>query len=621
MNFPNKERVVSVAAVVALAALLTLLGVLQYRWSSEISEAASARLEADLQRSMMGFRQAVTHELGEICVTFQMPSNLPQQNAADWYARRLSEWRTSSQHPALVKAIYLVEPDAASGALQLSQLDAGGRKFVVASWPADFAQLQPGLNGMTFPPQPGPPLPGAAPPGPGPHMDQRHAWAFDQTVPALVHLSVFPADAGGRAPGGKVQWLVLELDRDDLEQQLLPELARRQFAVSGKFDYNVAVLGGTREHPTTIYSSAANHAEMQQRSVEALNLFGPPAPPGPPGGPNGPPPGGFEPGLEREAGLEASANPVRLFALHHGPDDLEWQLVVERPGGSLEATVAALRLRNLAVSFGILLVLAATMAIIIVAAYRARRLAQLQMDFVTGVTHELRTPLTVILSAAENIKDGVVTGAPQVERYGGVIHRQARQLMELIEQVLLFSSWRQGRVRLELQAVELPSILERALENAGADGAGIERDLAPDLPPVQADITALTQCLQNMIANAIKYGGKDGWIGVRAWSSAGPDGGEVHVSIADHGIGIAPAELPHVFDAFYRSEKVAGSNVHGTGLGLPLARSLAEAMGGDITVTSQPGRGSWFTLHLRAASGKTATADTETKSAAPGVTR
>ena len=619
MSLPNKERAVSVAAVVALAAVLILLGVLQYRWSGAISEAASARLEADLQRSMMGFRLAVTHELGEICITFQMPPNLPQQNAADWYARRLSESRSSWQHPALVKAIYVAQPDGASGTLELSQLEAGGRTFVAAAWPADFAQLQQTLSEMTVPPQPGPPVPGAPPPGPGPHMDERHAWAIDQTVPALVHLSVLPAETGRHAAGAKVQWLILELDREELEQRLLPELARRQFAVSGKFDYNVAVMGGTREHPTAIYSSAGNASEMQQKPVETLNLFGPPRPPG---GPNGPSPGGFEPGPERAAGSETALNPVRLFVLHHAPDDLEWQLVVERPGGSLEATVAAFRLRNLAVSFGILLVLAATMAIIIVAAYRARRLARLQMDFVTGVTHELRTPLSVILSAAENIKDGVVTGAPQMERYGGVIHRQARQLMELIEQVLLFSSWRQARVRLELQPVELPPILERALENAGADETNVERDLAGDLPAVQADITALTQCLQNMIANAIKYGGKDGWIGVRAWGSSGADGGEVHVTIADHGVGIAPAELPHIFDAFYRSETVAGSNVHGTGLGLPLARSLAQAMGGDITVTSQPGRGSSFTLHLRrAASGKAETAVAETKPAAPGVVR
>ncbi len=100
------------------------------------------------------------------------------------------------------------------------------------------------------------------------------------------------------------------------------------------------------------------------------------------------------------------------------------------------------------------------MAIVIVNAYRARRLAQLQMDFVTGVSHELRTPLSVILSASENIQDGVVSAPSQVARYGSVIYRQTRQLMQLVEQVLLFASSRQSRLRLDAARREADPILE-----------------------------------------------------------------------------------------------------------------------------------------------------------------
>jgi signal transduction histidine kinase len=221
------------------------------------------------------------------------------------------------------------------------------------------------------------------------------------------------------------------------------------------------------------------------------------------------------------------------------------------------------------------------------------------MDFVTGVSHELRTPLSVILSASENIQDGVVSTPSQVARYGSVIYRQARQLMQLVEQVLLFASSRQSRLHLQVRPVELNSILERALENAGTHGCKVERQIEPGLPLVLADPTALTQALQNIIANAVKYGAPDGCVGVHASRCASPSGEEVSVSIEDHGIGISHEELPHIFDPFYRSPNVAGSNVHGTGLGLPLARSLVEAMGGSITVESEPGRGSSFTVHLR----------------------
>ena len=103
--------------------------------------------------------------------------------------------------------------------------------------------------------------------------------------------------------------------------------------------------------------------------------------------------------------------------------------------GSLEAAVARLRRRNLAIGFGVLLVMAATMGILIITTHRAQRLAKLQMDFVTGVSHELRTPLAVISSAADNIADGVVDNKEQLMRYGKAIKGQTRQLIQLVEQI------------------------------------------------------------------------------------------------------------------------------------------------------------------------------------------
>ena len=370
-------------------------------------------------------------------------------------------------------------------------------------------------------------------------MEGREAWAMDLSVPALIH----PMGSAEAGDGGASRWLVIALGRQEMEQRLLPELARRNFALSGKFDYNVAVVGGSQAHPVTLYTSSPDFTGAPGPDEEAMNLFGPP---GPPGEMAGPPPGFGR--NDSQAGSRVADSAVRLFVLRRGPEEREWQLVVGRRGGSLEETVAHLRLRNLAVSFGILLVLAATMAIVIVNAYRARRLAQLQMDFVTGVSHELRTPLSVILSASENIQDGVVSAPSQVARYGSVIYRQTRQLMQLVEQVLLFASSRQSRLRLQVQAVELNPILERALENAGADACKLERQIEPGLPLVQADATGLTQALHNIIANAVKYGALDRWLGVRAYRCPSDSGTEICITIEDHGIGISREELPHIFD-------------------------------------------------------------------------
>ena len=134
---------------------------------------------------------------------------------------------------------------------------------------------------------------------------------------------------------------------------------------------------------------------------------------------------------------------MRFEPIHDGPP-ADWQIVIMSRGGSLEAVAAALQRRNLAISFGVLLVLAATTGIILLTTRRAQRLARLQMDFVAGVSHELRTPLTVISSAASNIADGVVGSQQQVIRYGKVIQTQARQLIHLVEQVLLFAATGDG---------------------------------------------------------------------------------------------------------------------------------------------------------------------------------
>src|SRR5262249_3707552 len=143
----------------------------------------------------------------------------------------------------------------------------------------------------------------------------------------------------------------------------------------------------------------------------------------------------------------------------------------------------------------------------------------------------------------------------------------------------------------------------------------------PGLPPVAADFAALSQCLQNLITNAIKYGGDGHWLGVRA--DAYKESGvirEIEITVRDRGVGIAPAELKHIFEPFYRSPSVASSNVHGTGLGLPLARTVIEAMRGRLTVNSEPGRGSAFTIHLGVATASQAPEKQAAAERVPGET-
>jgi signal transduction histidine kinase len=139
-------------------------------------------------------------------------------------------------------------------------------------------------------------------------------------------------------------------------------------------------------------------------------------------------------------------------------------------------------------------------------------------------------------------------------------------------------------------------------------GAGfvLEQQIEPDLPLVSADILGVSQCLQNLIGNAVKYGGDNRRISLRAFTALMEQGSrrEVQISVVDRGIGIDSSELAHIFDPFYRSPRVHAAQIHGTGLGLSLAKRIAESMGGRLSVISELSVGSVFTLHLKIAKGE-----------------
>jgi two-component system phosphate regulon sensor histidine kinase PhoR len=127
----------------------------------------------------------------------------------------------------------------------------------------------------------------------------------------------------------------------------------------------------------------------------------------------------------------------------------------------------------------------------------------------------------------------------------------------------------------------------------------IEEDLEPNLPLVLGDLRAVCACLENLITNAIKYSGTDRRIRIAARLETTESGKEVAISIQDRGMGIHSSELKHIFEAFYRSPEARLAQIPGTGLGLSLCKHLAEAMGGHLSVKSEIGLGSTFTLHLR----------------------
>jgi signal transduction histidine kinase len=237
---------------------------------------------------------------------------------------------------------------------------------------------------------------------------------------------------------------------------------------------------------------------------------------------------------------------------------------------------------------------------------RAQRLARLQIEFVAGVTHELNTPLTAIRSAGQNLAAGVVAEPGQVRRYGNLIESEGRRLSDMVGQALELAGIQSGRRVYHPRPVEVRDVVDGALQDCRwllqEKSIEVEKDVDRDLPLVLADPSALRRAVQNLVENAIKYGGRAGWIGVRARQAPS---GQVEITVSDRGPGIRREDLPHLFKPFFRGRDAAAGGIPGSGLGLSLVNHIAEAHGGRVTVAAGASGaagsgGSAFTLSLPA---------------------
>jgi signal transduction histidine kinase len=186
-----------------------------------------------------------------------------------------------------------------------------------------------------------------------------------------------------------------------------------------------------------------------------------------------------------------------------------------------------------------------------------------------------------------------------------MIEGEARRLGEMVERVLQYAGIESGLgygARSPLAPADIiDSAIDSALPLLGPETVDVHRDIPEDLPPVVGDAAALRSAVQNLVANAVKYGGKDRWVGVRAEHIRHHRRSEVHITVKDHGPGIPAHELPHIFDPFYRGTEALAQQIHGNGLGLSLVKRIVAAHGGQVTVATRAGAGSAFTIALPAA--------------------
>ena len=581
--------------LVALGALATL----QHRWLGEVSEAERERMRAGLRTRASAFSQEVDTELTRLFLAFHMDRDLLDRDPAAALGAAYRGWQAATVAPSIVRGIYVASGMTIETA-KLQRFDATRGTLEPAAWPPEFQQLL--QRTPRFLPQ----LAGL----PRPLM---MADALEADVPALIipapHLTttrIGEQVAMHPTPGAEGRVLIVALDRDSLRRDLVEPLVAKHFGEGAASDYLVTIV--RRDDPSAVVFAAGEKIEpgaadvttgvFDLRMNEVTRMTA--------GGDGHPAPGEPSDRVAITIVRRANAPDGRRVLMSGGDDQGAWELRLRHRDGSLESIVARSRRRNLAISIGVLGLLAASLFLALASAERQRRMAKQQMEFVAAVSHELRTPLAVICSAGENLADGVVADGDQVKRYGSLIQTEGRRLGDMVERVMEFAGISSGTAVRARGAVDIAKVIAEATDALRADARdrGVTLDVHSNgtLPAVSGDVDALRSAVQNIVGNALKYSPAGATVDVSTRLERS-DPARVQIRVADRGLGIDAADLPHIFKPFYRGRRAVDAQVRGTGVGLSVVRHVVDAHGGTIAVDSRVGEGTTVVVELPAGTG------------------
>lgn len=576
--------------VALLVLLLSGLATLQYIWLGRLSDNELQRMRASLQASSRRFTEDFDAELTRLCKTFA-PIDPAGAGAAADVSGSMAQWQ-KTPYPGMLDQVYLIV--ANQDAAKLLRWDRAGHSIVPAAWNAELEPVR-----QLF-------------------MRRKSEVV---TEPSIQAVGGFPAliipgvralrDLAGTSESG---WILLTLNRESIQTTLVPALASRYLSGDHELLYDVAILD-CESPKSVILASSSKIGSPEAATVDAvadifrlhLNdllvqevsttrtkqqsdrlqehtrviLQSVPA-------------GSESPMISTTVDDDNGTKTIHTIkVLSQQP---HWQAFFKHRAGSLEEVVGQIRKRNLLLSFSVLLLLGISVILILVETRRVQKLAAQQIRFVAGVSHELRTPLSVICSAGENLRDAVVNDPEQIRRYGDTIAEEGRRLTEMIERILDFAGIQSGRSR-EQVPVQIQEVVSGVTAKLAIPGkTTIEIDVPNGLPSVLGDRVALESAITNLLDNAQKYAAPP--IRIQARADRNGSGGKIVLSVRDHGPGISPQDLPHVSEPFFRGRNATAARVRGSGLGLSIARHVAESHGGTLTVESAEGSGCCVSISL-----------------------
>lgn len=226
-------------------------------------------------------------------------------------------------------------------------------------------------------------------------------------------------------------------------------------------------------------------------------------------------------------------------------------------------------------------------------------LDQMKSDFINRASHELRTPLTSAIMMTELLQQGGTK--EEMDEYWRTLMNELNRQKNLINQLLLAGRLESGKMKLEAARMDLMPVLKESAQAikaiANKRRISIKLETEQTSLDVLGDADGLSQVFINLINNAVKFSPEENIVEVKVTK----DETQAYISITDHGLGIPPEAIPHLYERFFRARNVTIAEIPGSGIGLYIVKSIVDELGGIITVTSEANQGTTFTVRLRLA--------------------
>jgi len=527
--------------------LLTVLAILQFQWIDQLSLAEKVRMESLFNLTSQQVTVSFQREMSELVRSFRGPvmgkphpmnrrerSSLEGNALPDLIKYSWLQWETNSLFPEIIKELYLINFSQSQGhARELQIWNRQSSKFVAASWPVGSPELRV------------------------PRVTHRREFGslnhwVQLDLPGIYLPIMLQRSPGGNERERRRAFILVLFDREIISSTILPTIFKDIMGATGDESVRARVLD---QEGRSLFDSHPDQPVPSFVPASMVDLF---------------------PATDR---LGPFSNPGDGSLQH-------WTLHLYHVKGDLQAVISTFRWRHLVLGSLVLLLVAISTFLVQTNAKRSVQLAKKQIDFVAGISHELLTPLAGIQSAGENLTEGLVQDSAKIKLYGEMISKEGKRLTNLVTQILHFSKIESQDQTLNFEVVSLEELLLKSIQanKERLDESGVVADIMMPKEPIQlaVDCDSILRVFKNLIENTCKYASS----GKKLEIDISEKKGVIVIQFRNFGPIISKEESQKIFSPFYRGSQVVASNIHGTGLGLHIVKSIIENHGGSVSLQS-----------------------------------